>query len=308
MATLPQSLWVGLGAAVVASGAAIGCATVLGIEPDRYYQAPDEGGSPDEAGGGDAQDAGPVETAPVQPPGWACLNDPVPATPSGNIDLHLNLTDVSGATTSGATGPPIAGAEVHACDKLDLTCTGAFDSVMTDDAGVAALSIPGGFDGYYEVHAQSFTNAVLSRPPLLAPESQQQGMARISLLQSAGALASVTQDPTKSIAIVTVEDCSAGVAAGVVFTVGNAQPDETVVYLVNNLPSQSGTETDSVSGSALVFNVPVGTLTVTASFADTKAPIRTVTTIGRDNNWVTYVQIRPDQATIHFEAGTGAGG
>src|SRR5579859_5856129 len=302
MPRLLQSARVALACAAIATGAAVGCASVLGIEADRTYVPPDEGGSP-EAGGDDAQDAGPVETAPVQPPGWACLNDPVPATPSGNVDLHLNLTDVSGATTSGATGPPIVGAEVHACAKLDLTCVGAFDSVTTDDAGLAALSIPGGFDGYYEVHAQSFTNAVLSRPPLLAPETQQQGMARISLLQSAGALAGVTQDPSLSIAIVTIEDCSAAVAAGIVFTVGNAQPNETVVYLENNLPSQSATQTDKVSGSALVFNVPPGTLTLSAAFADTKATIRTVTTIGRDNNWVTYAQIRPDQASVHFDGG-----
>ena len=288
------------GLALLGVLAAAGCASVLGIDSDRHYVAPvEESGALEEAGAMDAEEAAAQETGPTQPPGFACLNDPEPAKPSGNLTLRLVFTDVSGSSTSGSTGTPIAGAEVHACNKLDLTCSNPFGSVTTDDAGVAPLSVPGAFDGYYEMRAQSFTNSVLSRSPMLANETENQGVARISLLSQAGVLAGVTQDPTLTLGIVTVENCAAGVAAGVSIEVGSPGPNETVVYLVNNLPSQSATQTDDVSGTALIFNVPAGTLTVTASFADTHQVIRKVSTIARDNNWVTYVQIRPDQATVH---------
>jgi len=45
-----------------------------------------------------------------------------------------------------------------------------------------------------------------------------------------------------------------------------------------------------------VFNVPAGALTVTARFADTKREIKTVSGLAR-KNWVTYMQVRADQAT-----------
>jgi hypothetical protein len=228
------------------------------------------------------------------------LNDPMPTTDGGSIDLRLTLQDPSGASAGGTTGTPIAGGHVHACHKLDLACASPFSEVVSDDAGVVDLTVPGGFDGYYEVNASSFTPALLSRPSIFQSESQSQGIVKAQLIAAAGGLAGVSQDPSKTIGIITVEDCSATVAGGVVFTVGSPGPDESVVYLVNNLPSTSGTQTDTVSGSALIFNVPPGTLTVTARFADTQELIRTASTIARDNTWVTYLQIRPEQATVHF--------
>jgi hypothetical protein len=290
-----------------------GCASLLGIDSDRYV-ASDEGGTPLEAdvgdagNAGDAGDAAPHEAEPTWPAGWSCLNDPVPTAPSGNLELALTFTDVSNASTSGSEGTPVPGADVHACNKLDLSCASPFGDVTTDDAGVADLMVPGGFDGYFEMRAQGYTNAILQRTPILASESENQGVAEISLLAEAAPLANLTQNPSLSIALVTAEDCNANVAAGITFEVGSPGLNETVVYLLNNLPSQSATETDSVSGTALIFNVPSGALTVSASFAATKIPIRTVTTIARAADpdagvptpWVTYLQIRPDQATVHL--------
>jgi hypothetical protein len=282
----------------VAALVVAGCATVLGIDTGRRYVPPDdEGGSVDEGGSLDAgAEEAPHETQPSQPPGWACLNDPVPPTPSGNVELRMTINDVSGS--NGAT--PISGAEIHACSKLDLTCMNPFGSVTTDDAGLADLMIPGGFAGYYEVRAQSFTNAMLWRTPMLAPQSESQGLVQAELIAASGSLANVTQDPTLSLAIVTVEDCTATVAAGMVLDVATPTANEKVVYLANNLPSQEATQTDSMSGTALIFNVPPGVLEMTAFFADTHNAVRTVSTLARDNTWVTYVQIRPDQATVHL--------
>ena len=125
-------------------------------------------------------DAGPFSSVPAN---WACLQQSIPAAPTGNVVLELLLTG-GGGVPGGTGGTPIPGARVQACNALDVGCQ--------------------------------------------YPRSQ-----------------------------------------------------------TDNL----------VSGTALIFNVPSGNLTVTASFAATGQAIRTVSALAREG-WVTYVDIRPDQA-IH---------
>jgi hypothetical protein len=57
------------------------------------------------------------------------------------------------------------------------------------------------------------------------------------------------------------------------------------------------TQTDAASGgTALVFNVPTGQLSVLASLAASGLPLQTASAPVREN-WLTYVTIRPDHAT-----------
>ena len=77
---------------------------------------------------------------------------------------------------------------------------------------------------------------------------------------------------------------------GVKFTVGQPASNEKVVYLETNLPSSSATETDN-AGSAIVFNVPPGTVSITATIGATGETIRTVSALAR-TGWATFVQIR----------------
>jgi hypothetical protein len=81
-----------------------------------------------------------------------------------------------------------------------------------------------------------------------------------------------------------------------VIEVGSPVKDEEVVYIENRLPTKSATTTDVQSGSALVFNVPAGTLTLSAYIGQDHRLIRTVSTLAR-KGWVTFVQIRLDQST-----------
>jgi hypothetical protein len=275
--------FVGLVLGVGASGCSTTYETIVEV-------APDSGTGASADGGGSSTTADGAADASSLPPDWRCLLEPVPPTPAGNVQLQLVFDD-----SSSAPGSPIVGAEVHACAELDVDCTTPLGSVTTGDAGIALLTVPGGFSGYYEVHAPSFDPAVLSRMPQLSSESASQGMASVSLLSAGASLAGVTQDPSLSIAVVTIADCTATLAAGITIDVSAPGASERVVYLLNNLPSTSVTQTD-VSGSALIFNVPPGTLVVSASFAATNQPIRSVTTFARQG-WVTFVQIRPDQAT-----------
>jgi hypothetical protein len=229
------------------------------------------------------------------PANWSCLDAPIPGVPSGNVELELFLNDSSNIV-QGSSGTPVAGAQVQACALLDTDCMTPVSDTTSDDAGTALLSIPPVFIGYYQVTAPDFTSAILARPKPYSNEYQAQGLTTSSLLSAGASLVGVTQASNLSIAIVTVLDCTSTPSAGIVVSVADPGANERAFYLESNVPTVSATQTDSVSGAALVFNVPPGNLTVTASFAATSQAIQTVSTIARDG-WITYVEIRPDQAT-----------
>ena len=229
------------------------------------------------------------------PTNWTCLQAPVPAASSENVEVEFLFTG-GGGLTGGDEGTPIPGAQVQACNALDVGCAYPLSSATANDSGVALVKVPGGFSGHYKVNASTFTPAILSRPAQLSSEYAPQSLATASLLQAAASLVGVTQDQNLSIAVVTVLDCTSTPAANIVFTLPDASPGEMVVYLLDNLPTQSATATDLLSGTALILNVPPGNLTVTASFAATSQAIRTVSALALEG-WVTYVDIRPDQAT-----------
>ena len=225
------------------------------------------------------------------PADWTCLEKPAPEPPSANLELELFLDNTGTSIAS-----PIGGADVRACNALDIGCEAPLGDVMSDDAGIALLTVPGGFTGYYEVRAPDFTPAVLARAPQYSSEYQAQGLGNLMLLSAGASFAGITQDPSLSIAVVTALDCTSTPSAGIVFSVAAPGANEQVVYLLNNVPAASASQTDSASGAALVFNVPPPSFEVTASFAATNEPIRAVSTLAREG-WVTYVEIRPDQAT-----------
>jgi hypothetical protein len=225
------------------------------------------------------------------------MGTPAPAAPAGNVELELLLTNPSASlSSSNASGSPVPGATVHGCSRLDFDCASPFGETVTDDGGEAFLTEPGGFDGYLEVKASGFSPSILAREPQLRSERSIQGIAFLPALTAAAPIASVTQEPDLTIAIVTVFDCNTAPAAGVEIDVGNPGPNEQVVYLASVLPSPSAKATDGVTGSAIIFNVPPGTLALSASFASDGRAIRTLTTLAR-TGWVTLAQLRLDQAS-----------
>jgi hypothetical protein len=231
------------------------------------------------------------------PANWSCLDGPIPAAPSGNVELELVLTN-GNTVTSSTPEVPIAAAEVQACSPLDVSCAQPVSAATSDDAGTALLSVPGGFPGYYQVTGPDLTSALLARPKPYSSEYQVQGLHGLLQLSAGASFVGLTQASNLSIAIVTVLDCTSTLAAGIAISVAAPGPTEEVIYLKDDIPvmNTTQTQTDSVSGAAIVFNVPPGNLAVTASFAATNEPIQTVSTVAREG-WITYVEIRPDQAT-----------
>jgi hypothetical protein len=267
-----------------------GCSAVLGIESDRHVVVKDD------------TDSGPVLTGDAGtdsgvPPNWACIDDVAPAPAVGPVLLKLFVNDVSTAASSNNfSGTPIVAASIRACGTLDLVCATPLATTASDDAGIAVITVPPQFRGYYELTANGYTPSVISRPPQNLNEYSQQGVANITLLSLGGQLAGITPDPDLGIAIVSVIDCNNLPAADMIIDVGEQGPGEKLVYLDKTLPSASAKATDS-TGSAIVYNVPIRTITVSAKFADTGRVVRSISTLAR-SKWATYVQIRLDQA-IH---------
>ncbi len=173
-------------------------------------------------------------------PNWSCMSGPVPPTPTSAL-LKLFLNDVSSAQSSGSfAGTPIVGASIRSCTALDFACASPLgNGVSNDDAGIVSMTVPGGFDGYYELMASNFTQSILSRPPQLHDESAQQGMASAQLLSLGASAAGVTDDPTLAVVIVSVADCDSNPAPGVTFQVAAPGPKQRIVYIQNNLPTAS---------------------------------------------------------------------
>lgn len=227
-------------------------------------------------------------TVPNVPENWACLQQPMPALPSSSVQVEFFFSD-------GQSGAPIAGVKAQPCASLDPACANPDQIATSNDAGIASLTVPGGFTGFYAAQASTFLPAILSRPPQLSSEYVTQSLVTAASLSAAASIAGVTQDPTLGVAVVSAHDCSDAPAGGIVFHVGAAAHAQ-VVYLLNSFPSPTATQTDAVSGTALVFNLPPGSLNFTASFAMNGMAILSASAIVREN-WVTYVNIRPDQAS-----------
>jgi hypothetical protein len=273
-----------IGVAVALLSGAWACAVGCGGKSDSLGS----GGSGSGSSGGGSSGGSSSGSFSNVPKNWACLQQPVPAPVAGSAQAEFFFKSMSDNAT-------IPGVQVQACEAIDFTCASPLSQATGDDTGVALLTVPAGFSGYYEAQASAFVPTILSRPPPASNEYVPQLLANAAILNAVPMVTGVTQDPTLGIAFLSALDCASSPAGGVVFSIGSAGPNERLVYLLSNIPSEGATQTDSSSGTALIFNVPPGLLTVTASLAATGVAIRTASASVREN-WLTYVTIRPDQA------------
>ncbi len=290
--TLSAAFVATVGAASASASLLVACSAVLGIDSDRHVVA--SLGDTD-SGPSVVSDAGVDSGVPAN---WACIDTAVPTPSTDPVKIKLFVNDVSTASKGDYAGSAVVGAKIRACGTLDLVCASPIAATTSDDAGIAQLTLPPQFRGYYELTADGFTPSVISRPPQNRSEYSQQGLANLTLIELGGGLAGLTVDANLAIAIVSVIDCNNAPAANMVIDVGDLGPGEQVVYLEKTLPTASAHGTDE-TGSAIIYNVPLGTLTVAAKFANTGRLVRSISTIAR-SRWATYVQIRLDQATAPF--------
>jgi hypothetical protein len=264
-----------------------GCARVLGVEPDRYVvatTAPDAGVAADSSD--DVAEAAPPRPSDVAD--WSCLEKEKPETPHGTIPLHIFFNNAANANSAASfEGTPIAGAAIHWCKRLDLRCTTPSEDAITDDAGVARLNVPGGFEGYYEARADGFSPFIFARPPQLVSETFVGGIINGPAIALAGNVIGITQEAELSQGILTAVDCNTIPAPGVTFEIKGG-PNARLVYISDSLPSKTATQTDR-TGSAAVYNATPGTFEMTATIAESSTVIHKGSGLMR-SGWVTFME------------------
>jgi hypothetical protein len=263
-----------------------GCSAVLGIEADREVASTDSGSTKNDASS--------------LPAGWTCIDDPKPTVEAGSVTLTIQFTDAATASSSGSfEGDPIPGLDVRICTALDFSCASPIGNATSAANGNAVLVVPKGFDGFYEVRApegSGYPPVLIRRMPQLHDEWTGHAVTKKELLETGASLVGIPVDPAKGIAILSGTDCGHKPRPGLTFSVSNLAPDEKVVYIDSSLPSDTATSTDG-TGSALVYNVPPGTLTMTGFVLINGAyrPIKTLGALAR-TGWLTFVQLRPETA------------
>jgi hypothetical protein len=217
---------------------------------------------------------------------WGCLSQPPEVlNPNQQITVTLTAFDaLQPITTAGPSGSdlvPVAysavgSAAIRGCLVTDPLCSEPVATAITNDAGVATVSLPGDFVGFFDLSTPGYFPSATYPGQLLA--MLQTGELQL-LADALGVTMYTGLDAGVGQAFFEVYDCYDHHAAGIQFTLlGDGGPDTVQWYLSNGAPSTTATQTDSVGAGGAV-NVPIGALTVRATLASTQQVIGTINPI-----------------------------
>lgn len=249
------------------------------------------------ADGAAADSAAPDAGGDAYDPVWGCLGHVTPPTfPKPMVNVSVPLVNLLG-------GAPVTAIDAKVCAKSDVACaTPMGPTVNPNSQGILTFTLPAGFDGYVDMKSNGPVDdaglpayipaLVFFSPPL----SQDLIYLTIPLLSPAalGSLAAQfgnTVDPTLGAPFAAVDDCQAKPAAGASVSIDKADASTRTFYFVNNLPTESTTQTDK-SGYAGFINVPPGIRDLTAQVADGGAFIGKVSVLVRPST-ITYTVLPP---------------
>jgi hypothetical protein len=203
-------------------------------------------------------------------PDYECLgNVPTPPVPTATyftiIQPYLD--------GSSGTAIPAVGLTVNACSTTDAPCASPVAGGMTNPSGDATLSVPSGFDGYFDVTGPSGDGGSIVETLVFASEPVLAGgfvapttvLTAAALQQSVAALG--TLDPTRAQLIVNDQACRSTPAFGASLAVSSADGATKVGY-VGASGIDTGASTFPVNDEALAYvvNVPGATTTLTTTY------------------------------------------
>ena len=254
-----------------------GCSGVLGIESERTLSDSSKVSLPDE---------------------WSCLDDPAPvASTAPMLTQKLHLYDV----TASNMAKPIANLSARACPRIDFECATPMSDVATSDAGgIVSLSVPNGFNGYYEVYGLStYQPYIVAANIVHADTSADVPVAPLAVSAAYAAAGGTKLDPTMGTLLMTVRNCDNGTAGGVSFDVNSSgvSAGADLVYLVNSLPTAGAKETDTASGAAVIFNLAPGAVNAEAKVSEGSFTIGSRAALMRAG-WETQMAFYPDQLVV----------
>lgn len=271
--TIPlPALQAAFGALVLALS---GCSDVLGIESERTLD-----------------DRGNELTLPAE---WSCLGEAVPAASSAAmLTQTLHFYDV----TVSSMGQPISGLTVRACPRIDFDCATPISAAVTsNEGGIAAVSVPTGFNGYYEVSGRAgYQPYIVVESTIRENATTDVPVAPLQISAAYASAAGTTLDDQKGILLMTIRNCDDVAVPGVSFDVsssGAVPAPSKLIYLVNSLPTGNAQATDS-SGAAVIFNIAPGAINATAKASDGTFTIATRSGPIRAG-WETQLHFYPDQ-------------
>jgi len=250
----------------------VGCTGVLGIDSERTLG---------------------VNAAPL-PEQWACLKDPIPATASKTTFTQtLHFFDGASANFSS-----ISGLSVRACQKIDFDCANPLaPAVVTAADGVAVLTVPNGFAGYFEVTGRAdFQSAIFVERVAVSDAAYEYSMVTKAVSAAYTAAAGTMFQPGMANMTLVVRDCKGAPGAGIAFTLKSSGATGSIVYLANSLPTAGTTETDQ-TGVGVDFALTPGALNGTAAAADGSFTVATRAGLTRAD-WLTQISFYPDQLSL----------
>jgi hypothetical protein len=232
-----------------------------------------------------ASDASGTDAAPPPPPDFSCLGlnaPPPPTTPSA----ALTFTVAEASTPDNG----LAGVTVAAFDRTDLAETLPLGTTVSDATGAAMLAVPlgaAGWDGFlklsgdamamlrttYAYRDKAVTADVDLGPVVIINETS------LTVLE---ATAGATQDLAQGEVGMQLVDCAGAGVPETTIALSVTGASTSIVYVRGGLPLAANPSSDG-SGAMLIFNAPVGPLTVTfsAPLAPGGAP-QTISTLAVD--------------------------
>jgi hypothetical protein len=245
---------------------------------------------------------------------WDCLGQPPApgASPASQVDVQVLFYDAFGSYQFGGTVDagsdlnvlgysPQSGVTVSACAPLDPICmTPTAGPVMTDDGGIASLTVPGDFVGFYELSQPGAVPSLFypaarllatDQPMTTFPTSMTSEADYMALQASLGIPANSNTDAGPGLLSVTQFDCNDRHAAGVVFTSSPA-PEETLYLTASMIPIMTDAGSSS-EGAGVLVNVPSGSATVTSALAGPNGRMLSTATVLVRPGTITLVYLRP---------------
>jgi hypothetical protein len=172
------------------------------------------------------------------------------------------------------------GVAIQGCAALDPMCGNPTPPVITDDAGLAHMSVAGDFTGFYQISRSDAVTQSLYPGRLLAHELQvgyPDGPLLTKSVQLLGLSLGidVNLDPDAGLGhlFFTTFDCDDRHTDGVTVSVSPGDGG-TAFYVVGGIPNTGATATDP-GGSGGYVNLPAGRVQVRATFADDGGTIGT---------------------------------
>jgi len=288
--------------ALAVSAAAFTCSCNFIVEPDRVQCETDEDCT---KRGESFQGTECIRSMCVKAdPIWGCMDKPQP--PAGPAEPHNVLVR---ATNIISTLPPIAGAHVKLCNRIDTNPDPALDcqsplsppDLVTNEAGEATLTVNNNFTGYVAVFPPEKPGAPPAdqyvpgyyyfNPGVTSDMTVATQIATFGLVTALTGLLEAEQRDDRGLVLLNALNCQGIGAAGVVFKSDGADDQTVTFYAQGSLPVKGLTATEA-SGFGGFVNIEARLLTITGEVAETGRQMGSVSLVTRPKA-ITYTRLVP---------------